>query len=165
MSDRSYCVFQYLKVDEPLIFKACPEFEEYPDQVDEENGIVSVHFSDESGGGSHMADQLTAAGLTFLNDYCGCPGAYDPGLQGSFFGDYFDVIKTDASGWIAVTMDMETGEPHKESLDAARRAILIKRKISKYFAGEIDDIKHDVAQAVLFGKSRFIHTNDGDVSI
>jgi hypothetical protein len=153
MSDRSSCTFKFLACDEPLIVKACPEILEEFEQADENDGVRSLLFSDENGGGSDKANELVKAGLTFLNMYNGCSGAYPPGIEGAFFGDHFDCVVDDNENFM-VQMDYYQNRPSQISVNYAQAGIAIKKKIDKYFEGDLEGIEPDVAKAILLSKSR-----------
>jgi len=152
MGNRSYCIFRFLSCDEPLILKACPELSDF-EQVDEEAGVKTLHFSDENGGGTGKAAKLFDAELTFLNIYNGCSGAYPPGIGGSFFEDNFDCV-TDEHENFMVQMDYYQNRPSQVSVNYAQAGIAIKKKIDQYFGGDLEGIEQDVAKAILLSKSR-----------
>lgn len=135
-----------------MILKACPELSEF-EQVDEEDGVKTLHFSDESGGGTDLAAALLNAGLTFLNIYNGCSGAYPPGIEGSFFGDHFDCVTDDNENFM-IQMDYYQNRPSQISVNYAQKGIQIKKKIEQYFEGDLEGIEQDVAKAILLSKSR-----------
>jgi len=154
VGDRSYCVFKFLICDEPLIFKACPEMKDEFEQTEDEGDVRALHFSDESGGGSNKADALTKAELTFLNEYSGCNGVYQAGIQGSFFGEEFDCVSDDNNNNFLVEMDYYQNRPSQISVNYAQKGIQIKKKIEQYFEGDLEGIEQDVAKAILLSKSR-----------
>jgi len=135
-----------------MILKACPELSEF-EQVDEEDGVKTLHFSDENGGGTDLAAALLNAGLTFLNIYNGCSGTYPPGIEGSFFGDHFDCVTDDHENFM-VQMDYYQNRPSQISVNYAQKGIQIKKKIDQYFGGDLEGIEQDVAKAILLSKSR-----------